>query len=152
MNGTEWFLPLLQGAEQIKSWQRAVMVTFLLKPCQLNFSPWLNSVIRYSQKNKYLPQPSLCSSSPEHPSWLGTGLGHTSPPLCIFWPCSGPMFREEKVQGWRENKYCNLESNKLQVCQGANHCNLNSDYCCEPVPLWSVQKLTPLTLVQDLNG
>lgn len=73
MNGTEWFPLLLQGTEQIKSWQRAVMVTFLLRPCQLNFSPWLNSVIQDSQKISICPQPSLCSSSPEHLSRLGLG-------------------------------------------------------------------------------
>lgn len=131
-------LPLLQGTEQIRILERTVMVTFLLKPWQLNFSPWLHSVIQDSQKISICPQPSLCSSSPEHPSRLGAGLGHTSPPLCIFWPCRGPMFSEDKVQGWRENKYCNLERNKLQVCQGANHfwqtiSNLQSWLCCPSV-------------------
>lgn len=94
---------------------------FSLESIPVKLFPWLNPVIQDSQKISICPQPNLCSSSPEHPSRLGTGLGHTSPPLCTFWPCSGPVFSKGKVQGWRENKYCNLESNKLRVCQGPNN-------------------------------
>ena len=109
-NGTEWFLPLLWGSEQIKLLAKSSHAYFSLETMAVNlFSPLTSFSGSGLKKKVFAPSLRLCPSLPEHPSrlqaGLQAGLHQTFPPVCIFWPCSGPVYSKDKVQGWRESKY-----------------------------------------------